>query len=343
MNCKSLVAVVIPCLNEAGFIGQLLDAVAAQDYPVHEIIVVDCGSVDGTLEILKRYPLEHPSFPLRLVIRPKGTIPEVLNAGIRAATGEIIVRLDAHSCPAESYIRLSVEALQQSGAGIVGGMWDIVPGASGATAQAIAGAGSHRLGAGDALYRVGPAAPARISVDTVPFGCYRKATWEKLGGYNENLLTNEDYEFNHRARMAGLQVVLDPQIRCTYIARSTVRDLAAQYFRYGWWKARMLKQYPHSLRWRQAVPAGLVAALVTLTFLGLIWRTALVALAALAVLYGVVLTAAALQLKGKAQSWRVTSILPLAFATIHFSWGTGALVNVLTIGKWPKWGADGRK
>jgi hypothetical protein len=249
----------------------------------------------------------------------------------------VIVRLDAHSRPTPTYVRQCVEALQQTGAGVVGGVWIVEAGNPSATAESIARAVAHPLGAGDAAYRIGHARPRRLPIDTVPFGCFRKSTWEQLGGYNESLLTNEDYEFNYRARMARHAVILDSSIRCTYVARSTLKDLAAQYFRYGWWKASMLKQHPRSLRWRQAVPAGFVATLVALACLSLFWEVARIALAGVIALYGSVLIGTALGMRNSVPRWKVVALLPVAFATVHFSWGTGALVNLLTFGLWPRW------
>ena len=98
----------------------------------------------------------------------------------------------------------------------------------------------------------------------MPFGCFRRSLWHELGGLDERLWTNEDYDFNYRVRQRGLKVVLDPAIRCTYYARPAIAGLARQYGRYGWWKARMLARQPRSIRGRQLVPALLVPGLVAL-------------------------------------------------------------------------------
>jgi hypothetical protein len=176
----------------------------------------------------------------------------------------------------------------------------------------------------------------RRSVDTVPFGCFRKALWQDVGGFNERLRTNEDYEFNYRIRQSGHDVVLDPRIRSTYFARATLAELAAQYFRYGWWKAEMLKSHPRSLRWRQAVPAGFVAACAVLGLASpFVWAAA-GSLVVLLAVYAVALIGASVRISGGRRNWRMLPALPAAFAIIHFSWGGGLLVNLLTAGRWPR-------
>ena len=150
-----------------------------------------------------------------------------MNRGIDAAHGEIIVRLDGHSRPPPDYVGRALDALRETGAAVVGGMWEIAPGGPTLIAEAIARAVAHPIGAGNAAYRTARATDSgRTEVDTVPFGCLRKTTWEALGGFDERLLTNEDYEFNYRVRSSGSAVVPDPDIRCTYFARSTLAGLA---------------------------------------------------------------------------------------------------------------------
>jgi succinoglycan biosynthesis protein ExoA len=329
------ISVVIPCRNESGPVRQLLDELRGQDTPIHEVIVVDNASTDDVAEALDAYRRQHPDLPLHVISCPKVGIPAALNAGIRAATGDVIVRFDAHSCPTGRYVREAVATLRETGAGVVGGVWEIAPGRKTVVAQAIARAVAHPMGAGDAAYRTGRTFSERRSVDTVPFGCFHKATWEQLGGFNERLLTNEDYEFNYRVRQSGRQVLLDPSVRSVYYARSTFGALVRQYFRYGWWKAQMLKSHPRSLRWRQAVPAAFVATVGALAVASVWLFPARVLLGALLLLYGGALTVAALRISGGRRTWHIFPVLPAVFATIHFAWGGGVLVNVFTLGRLP--------
>ncbi len=344
MPHSSRVAVVIPCRNEAQSVLELLAELPRQDHPLAEVIVVDNASTDGTSEAVQEFSRSHPDYPLRLIRCKRIGQPAALNAGIRAAEADVIVRMDAHARPAPSYVRLGVETLRDLTVGVAGGVWEIVPGRPTLVAEAIARAVSHPMGAGDAAYRGGRTMQEPRAVDTVPFGCFLKAAWQELGGFNERVLTNEDYEFNYRIRQSGRRVVLDPRIRSRYFARPTITALAEQYFRYGWWKAQMLRAHPKSLRWRQAVPAGFVATVAGLSLLatGLLvsgvrlpaMLTAM-ALAGLLIAYGAALLYAAWRICGGRRSWRMLPVLPMAFATIHGCWGGGVLVNLLTFSRWP--------
>ncbi len=331
----ALVSVVIPCLNEAVHLEALLDSLRGQEASLHEVIVVDNGSTDGSQDVVNDYRLRHAGWPLRLLTCSTAGAAAAMNVGIAAASGDVIVRIDGHCLPRADYARRAVERLEQQGVGVVGGVWDIAPGRDTLVAKAIAIALSHRLATGGAAYRHPEGLAGPTAVDTVPFGCYRKSLWRELGGYDERLQVNEDYVFNYKARLAGWSVLLDPTIRSTYFAREDLGRLAAQYFKYGWRKADMLKTYPRAVRWRQVVPGGFVAALTGLALLGFLAPSAWVVLAGLLVLYALVLMFAASQLAWPRRAWRALPAYVAAFAVVQLAWGAGAFVNVMTFGRHP--------
>ncbi len=205
---------------------------------------------------------------IRLVDNPLRNIPAAFNSALRAATGDYIVRLDAHSEPAPDYIERCLEDLRSGKGQIVGGIWMIRPSGPGWMARSIAAAAAHPIGVGDALYRYTTQAG---TVDTVPFGAFRRDLIERIGAFDEKLLTNEDYEFNTRVRQGGGTVWLNPAIRSVYYARPGLAELIRQYWRYGFWKFQMLRRYPATLRWRQALPPVFVLSLVLLALAGLFW------------------------------------------------------------------------
>jgi succinoglycan biosynthesis protein ExoA len=331
------VSIVIPCWNEAEFIEQLLDAVLAQDIPPTEIIVADNGSTDNSIQLVQAYAAEHPERIIRFVTSARSGAAAAMNAGIRAARGEVIVRLDGHSRPARDYVRCGVERLADENAGVVGGVWDIQPGAQIRKARAIAFAVGSKLGSGGAAYRHRDAHRAVEDVDTVPFGVFRKSLWKELDGYDDTLQIVEDCDFNFRVRKAGYRVILDPAIRCTYFPRRRMRTLGRQYLRYGWWKIPMLLKHPGAIRLRQLIPLGFVATTIALGFASAFSVIARGALIGVLVVYSAVLMASAFAVAKRAHDLTLWLPVAAAIAVVHFAWGFGALMHLVTLGRWPPW------
>ncbi len=321
---------VIPCYNERATIPLLLAALQRQSYPLEdmEVIVADGLSTDGTPEAIAAFQREHPSLSVRLIQNPRRSIPAALNRGIKAARGEYIVRLDAHSIPADDYVEKCIAALAEGKGANVGGVWEIRPGQPGWIGRSIAAAAAHPLGVGDARYRYSNTAGV---VDTVPFGAFRKDIINQIGEFDETLLTNEDYEFNVRIRQTGGIIWLDPAIRSTYFARGSLGALARQYLRYGYWKGRVLRRYPRTLRWRQALPPLFVLGLAGLTFLSLFLPFARWGLLISLGIYLLALFLVGLQTALQHKDRGLLPGMPLAMATMHLCWG-GALLGSLFTG-----------
>lgn len=323
---QPFVSVIVPCYNEEKTIRHLLSAVFAQTYPraQMELIISDGLSTDRTRAVIAEFQKEHPDLSVRVVDNEAKTIPSGLNQAIRESRGEIIVRLDAHSMPIPEYVERCVAAHQAGKGENIGGVWEIRPGAETWIAESISFAAAHPLGVGDAMYRLNAKEGA---VDTVPFGSFKRTLIEKIGSFDETLLANEDYEFNTRVREAGGVVWLDPSIRSVYFSRSTIGTLATQYLRYGFWKRRMLQRYPHTLRWRQALPPVFVLSLDVLTVLSLWVVLARYLLAAQILLYFSVLFLAGLELAIRKRKAFLVFGLPLAISTMHITWGLGFLIS----------------
>lgn len=318
------VSVIVPCYNEQTTIRLLLDAVYQQSYQRDqmEVIIADGMSTDGTRAEIEAFQAQHPDLLVKVVDNTRRIIPAALNRAIEAASGSVIVRLDAHSRPDREYVARSVADLEAGLGDNVGGVWMIKPGAETWVARSIAVAASHPLGVGDALYRFTDKAS---EVDTAPFGAFRRDLVERIGFFDETLLTNEDYEFNTRIRLSGGRVWLDPRIRSEYFARKNYGDLAKQYWRYGYWKLRMLRRYPKTLRWRQALPPLFVFSLLGLAILALFWHVALQLLILETGFYLGVLLAASVSLAARHRDPRFLIGVPAAVAVMHLCWGSGFL------------------
>jgi glycosyltransferase involved in cell wall biosynthesis len=319
-----LISIVIPCRNEAGYIEQCLDSILAADYPVGrmQILVADGRSTDGTWQVLERYRQDHPA--VVLLDNPSGTTPAGLNAAIRAAAGSIILRMDAHVSYPPGYIRQLVDALQSSGADNVGGVLHTVPAEDTAMARAIALGISHRFGVGNSHFRVGVSEPREV--DTVPFGCFRRDVFDRVGLFDEELIRNQDDEFNFRLITRGGRILLLPEVSCRYFARRSLAQLARMYYQYGYFKPLVARKVGRIMTVRQLIPATLVAALIATSLAGL-WSSAardgflsLLAVYALGVL---LCTGTAIKVHGI----RAAAALALVFPVLHFSYGAGFLVG----------------
>jgi glycosyltransferase involved in cell wall biosynthesis len=325
------VSIIVPCYNEQNTIRLLLEALRNQTFPhtEAEIIISDGMSTDGTRTEIGAFQREFPDIAVRVVDNMLRTIPSAVNRALEVSRGEIILRLDAHSKPYPDYVERCVRLLEAGAGDNVGGIWEIQPGAKTWIATAIASAAAHPLAVGDALYRH---ATRAAQVDTVPFGSFKRSLIDRIGNFNETLLTNEDYEFNVRVKKAGGRIWLDPSIRSVYFARATLMELARQYWRYGYWKWRMLRHNLHTLRWRQALPPLFVLSLLGLLILSAFVPSARWLLMGEILLYFFTLILAGVIAAFRQRKFHLLPGLVLVIPVMHISWGLGFLWSVPSSG-----------
>jgi GT2 family glycosyltransferase len=183
------------------------------------------------------------------------------------------------------------------------------------------------LGVGDAGYRLNTKSG---EVDTVPFGSFKRSRLIQLGGFDETLLTNEDYELNTRIRQSGGKVWLDNSIISTYFARSSFAGLASQYWRYGFWKAQMLKKYPATIRWRQALPPLFVTVLLVTLALAVFEPIFIFLFLTIVCFYLSVLIIFAYLIAIKDRVSAFIIGIPCAITIMHTCWGSGFLFGLMT-------------
>ena len=312
------VSVILPVRNEASHILEAIRSALSQDYSGSlEVIVADGASTDGTTDLVKRMAAEDPR--VLLVPNPDGTTPAGLNAAIRRARGEIIVRLDGHAVLPKNYVARAVAELAAHDADNVGGIQRAV--GQGPLQEAVALAMSIPLGVGDSRFHYGgPAGPT----DTVYLGVFRKSVFDRIGIFDESLERNQDYELNYRIRAAGGTVWFDPELVVEYRPRRSLSALWKQYFEYGTWKRVVLKRNPRSLRLRQLAPVALVLGLLASLFLAILGSSlALVVPAAYAVSIAIGTLVAGRRVRAE-----VAVRLPLALLTMHIGWGSGFILGV---------------
>src|SRR5262245_8865207 len=256
----------MPVRQEAAFIRRSLGCVLAQDYPAErlEILVADGRSTDGTREAVLELQAQRPQ--LRLIDNPGLVVPTGLNAALRQATGEIIVRVDGHTEVASDYVRQCVLSLRATGADNVGGRMNAV--GDGAFGEAVALASSTPFGVGNARFHY---SIRDEWVDTVYMGAWPRSVFARIGVFDEELVRDQDDEFNYRLLEQGGRIWLSQNIRSRYTNRITPRALGRQYFQYGYWKVRVMQKHKKQVRLRQFVPAAFVATVAVSTLLSPFW------------------------------------------------------------------------
>ncbi len=316
-----LVSIIIPCFNEESTIFSLLQAILEQDFPTNEleVVIADGMSTDRTRQRIDEFIQQKTGLNVKIVDNPKRNIPSGLNLAVKESVGEYIVRLDGHSIPDKSYVRKCVNSLQTGKGDNVGGAWQIEPRGESWQAASIAIAAANPLAVGDAKYRIGGEAQY---VDTVPFGALKKSFLVELGIYNELLQTNEDYELNARIRKRGGKIWFDPSIKSIYLASPSFTKLAKQYWRYGYWKAMMIRMHPDTLRWRQALPPLFVMGLTLMAVLGFVASYFWMMLGIGLVMYLLILLLAAIGQVVKTKQITMMIGIPTAISIMHFTWGT---------------------
>ncbi len=328
-----LVSIVVACRNEVAHIGDLLDSILLQNTEgiAWEAIVADGMSTDGTQEKIREYCARDQRISL---LNNEGRIVSTgLNKAVRAARGQFIIRMDAHTVYAPDYVRCCIETLEKTGADNVGGPARTK--AQGTLGNAVAAAFHSRFSTGGGKFHD---VNFEGWVDTVPYGCWRKSMLERIGLFDEALVRNQDDELNLRLHRAGGRVWQSPAIKSWYTPRAQLGKLFRQYFQYGFWKVAVIRKHRLPSSWRHMVPVffvlGIVAgplAMAAATVFHLhFWLMAAVAVWGSGLALYILANLAASVHAAKRAGWNTFFYLPAVFAVYHVSYGVGFSLGLFT-------------
>ena len=325
-----LVSVIVPCRNETDYIEPFCASLAAQRLPVGwslEVVIADGQSDDGTRARLDALAAGDARFAV--IDNPRRIVAAGLNAAIARARGAIIMRMDVHTTYAPDYVARCLAAVEASGADNVGGPWRAEAAADAPpTQRAIVAVFQSRWLAGGARSR---ALDYNGDVDTVYLGAWPRATFERFGGFDEELVRNQDDEHNLRIVKGGGRVWQSAAIRSAYRPRGSVGALFRQYLQYGYWKPFVMRKHGQPAALRHLLPGALVLLLGGLAIAALLGAPAWPALLLVAA-YATLLVAASLQIAART-SWRLFARVPLVIAAYHFGYGIGSLLGWLDVAR----------
>jgi glycosyltransferase involved in cell wall biosynthesis len=322
-NTEPFISIIVPCRNEEKFIAKCLDGLLAQNYPKGkmEILVVDGMSNDKTREIIAAYQ-KKASF-IEIIDNPKKVTPTAMNLGIKAARGEAITMVNAHSVLDKDFLKYGAEHLRGiNDTDAVGGSLKTINDEPGIMAQAIPLAADSLFGTGGNRYRT--KTKEGFVEDTLPYSLYKKAVFSKIGYIDEELLRDQDEEFNYRLVKSGGKIYFTPKIKSFLHIRPSLIKLWRQHYQYGYWKVKVCQKVGIGFVQKQIIPALFVSGTIGSLLLSFFWKPFLWIFLAVSgsylsvdILFSAVVA--------KKNGYKYFFFLPGIFLVIHASYGLGFL------------------
>lgn len=324
-----MLSVIVPIYNEEKYIAKCLDSILEQDYPKEdmELLLCDGMSKDRTREIIAEYQKKYPW--IQLLDNPQRIAPCAMNVGIKAAKGDIIMRLDAHASYENNYFSALVKALGEYGADNVGAVCKTDVLNKTPKTLAIREVLSNKFGVGNSTFRTG--IKGAQEVETVPFGCWKREVFDKYGMYDTRLVRNQDIELNKRIIRGGGKIVIIPDTFCTYLARENYKALAKNNYGNGKWNILTVyyTKEMRSLSVRHFVPLAFVLSLIVPTIVGFFWWPAFCVSGLALLMY--LLALGAISAKLAVSKGLNFCYLLCSFVVLHVSYGWGSLMGILKL------------
>ncbi len=321
------VSVVIPCRNEHLFIEECIHAIYNCELPETasiQVFVVDGMSGDGTRIKVENLKSEYSS--LQLIDNVQQLTPFAFNLGIYAGGKvDFLQIVGARHILSTNYLMNALNMLNENNdVWCVGGR--IINEYINETGRVISCAMSTTFGMGLGNFRT---LSKSGFTDTVTSPMYPYWVFEKIGYFDENLIRNQDDDFNFRVTNAGGKIYYDHEISLKYYVRGNFNGLWKQFFQYGYWKVYVNKKHKAVTTLRQLVPPLFVLYLMLLLLTSLfsistagIFGIPFVAYIAMAVYFS---------LKASEQDKEIRFIEVLkTFPILHVSYGLGYLKGIWT-------------
>ncbi|MBQ3690750.1 MAG: glycosyltransferase family 2 protein [Bacteroidales bacterium] len=324
-----MLSVICPIYNEEKYIAKCIDSVLQQDYPKDdlEIFFVDGMSGDKTAQIVYEYSQKYPF--IKLLKNPYRTVPYAMNIGINASKGDTIIRLDGHCEYPENYFSCLVDNLKKYDADNVGGVFITLPCNETNISYAIAECLKNPFGMGNSLHRIG--AKENVKTDSVPFGCFKREVFDKVGLYDEELIRNQDDELNARIIKNGGSIYLIPTLGIKYFARDKVSKVRKMFYQYGLFKPLVNKKLGQAATIRQFVPPLFVAALIFGALLSVFSKIFLWLYLGFLILYFAIGIMMGVKSAKVTKRPSMVCLMPWIFFNVHLSYGIGYWIGLFKV------------
>lgn len=320
-----IVSVIIVAYNEEKYINSILNDIFLQDYPISdiELILIDSMSNDDTKQLFTSFKKRNKKsfYDIKVLENKEKFLPHGCNVGLRNYTGDIFLRLDAHSKIPKDFITKNVNNIL-SGEKISGGARPNIIENKNKLSELLLSVEQAMFGSGFANYRDGN---KKKYVDSIFHGAYKREVFDNVGLYNEKLYRTEDNEMSYRIREAGYKISYDPQIISYQYTRPTFKSMVRQKYLNGFWIGKSMYTCPKAFSMFHFIPLVFVLSLV---FSLLIFKLFPILLYFIIFSYGLFLFTNMIVLVGKKKSL-IYMLSPIIFTSVHVSYGIGTLLGLL--------------
>ncbi len=316
------VSVIIPCRNEEKHIKSCIEAVLLNDYGAEniEILVVDGMSDDNSRKIINEVIAKNPS--IKLIDNAGKLTPLAFNLGIKNSTGDYIVIVGSRLIIEKNYISHCIEILNSNlQIACVGGKINNVY--ENPTSKVIATAMASSFGVGVGNFRH---LKEDGFTDTVPTPVYRKTIFDEVGLFDEELVRNQDDEFNYRLTKKGYKIFFTVKTSMKYFVRASYKNLYKQYFQYGYWKVYVNRKHKAITTFRQIIPALFVLFVMGGLLLPFVHKYIAITYLFVLTLY---FTVANISAFIKAEEKVDTPKIVFSYLILHWSYGCGYLKGLI--------------
>jgi glycosyltransferase involved in cell wall biosynthesis len=322
---QPFVSIIVPIRNEAKYIKLVVESILAQNYPSDrlEVIIADGMSTDDTRQIIHQLIGYQPDCSIHVIDNPELIVSTGLNRAIKQANGEVLIRIDGHTEVAKDFVRQNVTLLQlHPEAWSVGGPLQCIGDTT--FGQAVAKAMSHPLGIGNAMHHY---SDFEGYTQGAPFPAFRREVFDRIGYFDEDLVRNQDDNFNYRIIEAGGKIFISPLVKSKYFVRDSPKLLFKQYFQYGFWRIVTLKKHKHPTTIRQVIPTLFYISVFMFFLTGFLLRQLIIALG-LPLVYIALLSVIGISSSIKS-GWEIAWRVPVAMGIMHAGYAFGYFYGIL--------------
>ena len=314
------VSIIITARNEEKYLPMLFEDILNQTFPLQniEVVLMDSNSTDNTRLVMEEFKKNNEILSVQIVTNERQIQAAGFNEGVKHATGDVVLKIDAHSRIPADFVQKNVDEIL-AGAYVCGGNRPTVVDSNDDFSKTLHIVEESALGSSIANYRK---SDVKRKVNSIFHGMYRKEVFDKVGLADERLLRTEDNEFHYRVRKAGYDIIFNPEIESYQYIRPTFTKMIQQKFANGYWIGLTSHVCRDCLSLFHFGPGVFVATLLVLMMLTLV---SFVPLLTVVFLYLLAVLGLSIFEISKQKFNPTLLLIPFIMIAIHFAYGVGTI------------------